>query len=88
MAKVKRQQYKGMSVIDLSSQKQVHGIIVTAIQVITGCLTTSGRIAETETESIQSLFTLELKNAMPCMQNKFQIVLFVKLNYRIKWSIY
>jgi len=86
MAKVKRQQYKGMSVIDLSSQKQVHGMIVTAIQVITGCLTTSGRIAETE--SIQSLFTLELKNAMPCMQNKFQIVLFVKLNYRIKWSIY
>jgi len=86
MAKVKRQQYKGMSVIDLSSQKQVHGIIVTAIQVITGCLTTSGRIAETE--SIQSLFTLELKNAMPCMQNKFQIVMFVKLNYRIKWSIY
>jgi hypothetical protein len=88
MAKVKKQRYKGMSVIDLSSQKQVHGTSVTAIQVITGCLTTAGRIAETETESIRSLFTLELKNAMPHMQNKFQIVLFVKLNYRIKWPLY
>jgi len=75
-----------MSVIDLSSQRQVHGMIVTDIQVITGCLTTSGRI--TETESIQNLCTLELKNAIPYMQNKFQIVLFVKLNYRIKWSLY
>jgi hypothetical protein len=72
---------KSMSVIDLLSKAGTWKD-VTAVQVITWCLDSADRITETESESVQSLFTLEPKNCMQWMQNNFLVVLFINFNYR------
>lgn len=48
---------------------------------ITGCLDVANRITETESESVQSLFTLVPKNDMQWMQNNSLVVLFINFNY-------